>query len=41
MKAMLTGFAVMVVIGVGASFVLDGLGFSSAEVFSSPNVRLD
>lgn len=41
MKAMLTGFAAVVVIGVGAYVVLGELGFSSRDVYSGPNVRLD
>lgn len=41
MKAMLTGFAAIIVIGVGAFFVLEQAGFSSADVFSNDNVRLD
>ena len=41
MKAMLMGFATMVVIGVGAYFVLGEMGFSAEDVQSGPNVRLD
>ncbi|WP_255670650.1 hypothetical protein [Cognatishimia sp. F0-27] len=41
MKAMIAGFAAMVVIGVGAYFVLGEMGFSAADTLSSPNVRLD
>jgi hypothetical protein len=41
MKAMLTGFAVMIAISIGAYFVLTDLGFSSADVGSGENVRLD
>lgn len=41
MKAMLCGFAAIIVIGVGAWFVLESMGFSSQQVYSSPNVRLD
>jgi hypothetical protein len=41
MKAMIAGFAAMIVIGLGAYFVLGEMGFSSSEVYSSPNVRLD
>ncbi len=41
MKAMLTGFAAIVVIGIGAWYVLGQARFSSQEVYSSQNVRLD
>lgn len=41
MKAMLTGFAAIVVIGAAAYYGLEQTGFSSAEVNSSENVRLD
>ena len=41
MKAMLSGFAAMIVLGVGAWYALDEIGFSSADRFSSPSVRLD
>ena len=41
MKAMLTGFAAIVLIGIGAWYVLGQAGFSSQEVYSSQNVRLD
>ena len=41
MKAMFTGFAAIVVIGIGAHFALESLGLSSQQVYSSPNVRLD
>lgn len=41
MKAMLSGFAAMIVLGVGAWYALDEIGFSSADQFSSPSVRLD
>jgi len=41
MKAMLSGFAAIIVIGVAAYFGLHEIGFSSAEVYSGPNVRLD
>ncbi|MDO6584698.1 hypothetical protein Q4543_04125 [Salipiger sp. 1_MG-2023] len=41
MKAMLSGFVAIVIIGVGAYFTLESLGFSSQEVYSSPNVRVD
>ena len=41
MKAMLTGFAAIVVIGLAAWIGLGESGFSSEEVYSSENVRLD
>ncbi|WP_261395671.1 hypothetical protein [Salipiger bermudensis] len=41
MKAMLTGFVAIIVIGVAAYYGLHEIGFSSAEVYSGPNVRLD
>lgn len=41
MKAMFAGFAAAILIAVGAWYGLNQLGFSSAEVYSSPNVRLD
>lgn len=41
MKAMLTGFAAIVVIGVVAYYALDRAGFSSEQVYSNDNVRLD
>ncbi len=41
MKAMLAGFAAIIVISVGAWFALDEIGFSSAERSSGQNVRLD
>ena len=41
MKAMLTGFVAMIVIGVVAWYGLDQAGFSSAETGSGANVRLD
>jgi len=41
MKAMPSGFAAIIVIGVAAYFGLHEIGFSSAEVYSVPNVRLD
>ena len=41
MKAMLTGFATMIVIAVGAYYLLHQMGFSSQEVYSSDNVRLE
>ncbi|SDX84560.1 hypothetical protein [Citreimonas salinaria] len=42
MKAMMTGFAASALIAVGAWYTLNQIGFSSAEVYSSPgSVRLD
>ncbi|SPF81688.1 hypothetical protein [Pseudoprimorskyibacter insulae] len=41
MKAMLTGFAALIVIGVGAWYGLSQAGFSSQQVYSGANVRLD
>jgi hypothetical protein len=41
MKAMLAGFAAIILLGLGAWYGLTQLGFSSADVYSSPNVRLD
>ncbi|SDE50797.1 hypothetical protein [Ruegeria marina] len=41
MKAMLAGFAAMIVIGLGAWYVLGEMGFASAERMSGPSVRLD
>lgn len=40
MKAMLTAFAAIVVIAIGANEVLDRVGFSSAEKATSSSVRL-
>lgn len=41
MKAMLAGFAAVIVIGVGAWYGLGQAGFSSEEAYSGANVRLD
>lgn len=41
MKAMLTGFAAIIVISVGAYFALNEAGFSSAERTAGPSVRLE
>ncbi|MGR3492499.1 MAG: hypothetical protein ACU0DW_10600 [Shimia sp.] len=41
MKPMLTGFAAIVVIAVLAYVALNGAGFSSSDVFSGDNVRLE
>jgi len=40
MKAMLLAFAVTIVIAVGASQVLNNIGFSSAEQATGSSVRL-
>ncbi len=41
MKAMLAGFAAMIVISIGAYFALGEMGFSSQEAGSGANVRLE
>lgn len=41
MKAMLAGFAAIVLIGVGAYYGLHELGFSARDAYSGPNVRLE
>ena len=41
MKAMLAGFAAIIVVAVGADFALDEIGFSSEERNSGAAVRLD
>ncbi|WP_303048842.1 hypothetical protein [Phaeobacter sp. HF9A] len=41
MKAMLTGFALIAVLAVGADFALDHAGFSSQERGSGASVRLN
>ncbi|MDF1716595.1 MAG: hypothetical protein P1U75_07995 [Antarcticimicrobium sp.] len=41
MKAMLAGFAAMILIGLGAWLALGQMGFSVEEVSSGPNVRLE
>ncbi|WP_256372956.1 hypothetical protein [Pseudoruegeria sp. HB172150] len=41
MKAMLTGFAAIVVIAIGAHFVLEALDFSSENSNSAASVRID
>ncbi|MEL6467330.1 MAG: hypothetical protein AAFQ58_20405 [Pseudomonadota bacterium] len=41
MKSMMMGFAALIVISVGAYFVLQEIGFSSGEVNSGDAVRLD
>ena len=40
MRAFLIGCGAAVVIGVASAVILNSLGFSSGEVFSSGNVRL-
>lgn len=39
MKAMLYSFAAIVIIAIGANYVLGSLGFSSAERYSGASVR--
>jgi len=41
MKSMLAGFVAVAVIGVVAYYGLHEIGFSSQEVYSGENVRLD
>lgn len=41
MKAMFTGFVGIAVIAIAAHFALAEAGFSSQEVYSSPNARVD
>ena len=41
MKAILSGFAAIVILSVAAYYGLQQAGFSSEDVFSSENVRLD
>ena len=41
MKAMLAGFAAMILLALGAWYGLHELGFSTADVYSGANVRLD
>ena len=41
MKAMIAGFAAIVLLSVGAWMALGELGFSTEERQTSPNVRLD
>ena len=40
MKAFLAALAIMAAIAVGADFYLDTLGFSSADTYTTSNVRL-
>lgn len=41
MKALLAGFAAIVVLGTLAHYALNGAGFSSQKKFSGDAVRLD
>lgn len=41
MKVMLSSFAAIVVIAVGAYYVLQEVGFSSEERQAAPSVRID
>ncbi len=41
MKAMFAGFAAMIVIGIGAWYVLAEMPFSAQDTMSGENVRLD
>ncbi|MEQ8896034.1 MAG: hypothetical protein RID23_03005 [Roseovarius sp.] len=41
MKAMLIGFAAIAVIGVGAHFALEEVGYTTWQRTSSDSVRLD
>ncbi|WP_255449735.1 hypothetical protein [Shimia ponticola] len=41
MKPMITGFIAIIIISAAAYVVLGEAGFSSSEVYSSDNVRLD
>lgn len=41
MKAMLAGFAVMILVAIGGYVTLHEIGFESADKFSSESVRLD
>ncbi len=41
MKAILSGFAAIVILSVAAYYGLQQAGFSSEDIFSSENVRLD
>lgn len=41
MKAMLAGFAAIVLIAIGAYYGLHELGFSAEDAYSGPNVRLE
>lgn len=41
MRAFIAGVCAAVLIAAGSYFVLESLGMSSSQVYSSPNVRLD
>ncbi|WP_255564177.1 hypothetical protein [Mameliella sp. CS4] len=41
MKAMLSGFAAMILLAVGAWYGLNEMGFSTADQQTGANVRLD
>lgn len=41
MNAILVGLLVMIGIGIGAWLILGESGFSSQEMYSGPNVRLE
>ena len=40
MKAFLAALAIMAAIAIGADLYLDSLGFSSADTYTTSNVRL-
>ena len=40
MKAFLAALAIMAVIAIGADYYLNTLGFSSADAYTTANVRL-
>lgn len=41
MKAMMTGFVALVLVSVGAHYILVGAGFSSQEQATGVNVRVE
>lgn len=41
MKAMLAGFAAMILIAIGAYYGLHELGFSARDAYSGPSVRVE
>ncbi|WP_286196639.1 hypothetical protein [Tropicibacter sp. R15_0] len=41
MKAMWAGFAAVILIGIGANFALQEIGFSSEDRYSGESVRLN
>lgn len=41
MKAMLAGFAAIIIIAIGSNLVLDNIGYSSQDRYSGASVRLD